>query len=86
LTRSAAFLIRSTSRTEVPPNFCTMRAMIFYPKELARTGKDHCRSEGAYPYSFQRPRGKPGAGPAARRRMGGGDAARGDSGAWHQYR
>ena len=57
LTRRAAFLIRSTVATDVPPNFCTMRAMARNRSRIRGAAAVHCRQAARYSYSArQQPR------------------------------
>src|SRR5579883_3677900 len=58
LTRRATLLIRSMSRTEVPPNFWTIRAMSSHPG-ASRARTHRCRSRGANPYSVAVRQSKP---------------------------
>src|SRR5262249_15678206 len=66
LTRVATALMRSTSATEVPPNFITIRvfpsALVIIQEPgvglLATAPRARCRRGGTYPYSIRRAPGK----------------------------
>ena len=60
LTRRATFLMRSISATEVPPNFCTMRAMSpVEPGNLRAEAAPRLRIAGGWRYPYSCPAIRP---------------------------